>query len=189
MPAGHGLWPGSRPLGPRIRRLMRMCDGPSPTHHPPWVTSLGRTRCRVLLAVTALLPHLQEPLCGARAVGLWVGEQKPLGKTPLRGIPSPESTYLPTSVGTLSPLFLSGLRLRTSRRSRVLLPTRGLRLPLWRCHWTRSCSCPCLACGQSLLVHLGLRHTGLCHCPWTCPCHCPCRHCPCHCPCHWPSRS
>ena len=34
---------------------------------------------------------------GARAVGPWVGEQKPLGKSPLRGNPSPESTYLPTS--------------------------------------------------------------------------------------------
>ena len=33
---------------------------------------------------------------GARAVGPWVGEQKPLGKSPLRGNPSPESTYLPT---------------------------------------------------------------------------------------------
>ena len=33
---------------------------------------------------------------GARAVGLWDGEQKPLGKTPQRGNPSPESTYLPT---------------------------------------------------------------------------------------------
>ena len=33
---------------------------------------------------------------GARAVGPWVGEQKPLGKTPLRGNPSPEMTYLPT---------------------------------------------------------------------------------------------
>ena len=30
---------------------------------------------------------------GARAVGLWVGERKPLCKTPLRGNPSPESTY------------------------------------------------------------------------------------------------
>ena len=27
VPAGQGLWSGSRPLGPRIRRLMRMCDG------------------------------------------------------------------------------------------------------------------------------------------------------------------
>ena len=34
---------------------------------------------------------------GAREVGPWVGEQKPLGKSPLRGNPSPESTYLPTS--------------------------------------------------------------------------------------------
>ena len=33
---------------------------------------------------------------GARVVGPWVGEQKPLGKSPLRGNPSPESTYLPT---------------------------------------------------------------------------------------------
>ena len=33
---------------------------------------------------------------GACAVGPWVGEQKPLGKTPRRGNPSPESTYLPT---------------------------------------------------------------------------------------------
>ena len=33
---------------------------------------------------------------GARVVGMWVGEQKPLGKTPQRGNPSPESTYLPT---------------------------------------------------------------------------------------------
>ena len=34
---------------------------------------------------------------GTRAVGPWVGEQKPLGKTPQWGNPSPESTYLPTS--------------------------------------------------------------------------------------------
>ena len=33
---------------------------------------------------------------GARAVGPWVREQKPHGKTPLRGNPSPEMTYLPT---------------------------------------------------------------------------------------------
>ena len=35
---------------------------------------------------------------GARAVGLWLGEQKPLGKTPLQRNPSPEMTYLPTSI-------------------------------------------------------------------------------------------
>ena len=33
---------------------------------------------------------------GAREVGPWVGE--PLGKSPLRGNPNPESTYLPTSI-------------------------------------------------------------------------------------------
>ena len=32
---------------------------------------------------------------GARAVGPWLGEQKPLGKTPLGGNPSPQKTYLP----------------------------------------------------------------------------------------------
>ena len=37
---------------------------------------------------------------GARAVGPWVGEQKPLGKSPLRGNPIPESTYLPTFPNT-----------------------------------------------------------------------------------------
>ena len=37
---------------------------------------------------------------GAREVGPWVGEQKPLGKTPLRGNPSPEKTYLPTYLPT-----------------------------------------------------------------------------------------
>ena len=35
---------------------------------------------------------------GARAVGPWVGEQRPLGTTPLRGNCSPEMTYLPTSI-------------------------------------------------------------------------------------------
>ena len=35
---------------------------------------------------------------GAREVGPWVGEQKPLGKSPLRGNPRSESTYLPTSM-------------------------------------------------------------------------------------------
>ena len=36
---------------------------------------------------------------GARAVGPWVGEQEPLGKTPLGGKPSPKMTYLPTLPG------------------------------------------------------------------------------------------
>ena len=30
VPSGQGLWPGSGPLGPRIWRLMRMCDGTLP---------------------------------------------------------------------------------------------------------------------------------------------------------------
>ena len=37
VPAGQGLRPGSRPLGPRIRRLMRVCDGT-----PPHVSSARR---------------------------------------------------------------------------------------------------------------------------------------------------
>ena len=41
---------------------------------------------------------------GARALRPWVGEQKPLGKTPLRGNPSPEITYLSTSGGLPSML-------------------------------------------------------------------------------------
>ena len=56
--------------------------GPSPTYHPPkeeecetlvaWVTSLGKTRRRVLLPATAPFPHGGEPLCWgtcSRAVG------------------------------------------------------------------------------------------------------------------------
>ena len=61
---------------------------------------------------------------GARAVGPWVDEQKPLGESPLRGNPSPESTYLPTLpflrrwvVGPLSPL----LPVSTSSRSSFIL--------------------------------------------------------------------
>ena len=42
---------------------------------------------------------------GAREVGLWVGEHKPLGKTPLGGNPCPEMTYLSTCFDTLSGLF------------------------------------------------------------------------------------
>ena len=34
VPAGQGLWPGSGPLGPRIWRLMRMCDGTLPHVSP-----------------------------------------------------------------------------------------------------------------------------------------------------------
>ena len=82
--------------------------GPSPTCHPP-----EGEECKT--SVEHGLPLWAEPaveycsrrprpspmwgsrFVGARAVGPWVGEQKPFGKTPRRGNPSPESTYLPTS--------------------------------------------------------------------------------------------
>ena len=73
-------------------RRSGMCD-----FGPTWVTSLGRTRSRVLLAATRPSPMAGSRFVGARVVGPWVGEQEPLGKTPLRGNPSPESTCLPTS--------------------------------------------------------------------------------------------
>ena len=81
--------------------------GPSPTYHPP-----EGEECET--SVEHGLPLWAEPavgycsrpprpspmwgsrFVGARAVGPWVGEQKPLGKSPMRGNPSPESTYLPT---------------------------------------------------------------------------------------------
>ena len=81
--------------------------GPSPTYHPP-----EGEECETL--VEHGLPLWAEPavgfcsrrprpspmwgsrFVGAREVGPWVGEQKPLGKSPLRGNSSPESTYLPT---------------------------------------------------------------------------------------------
>ena len=81
--------------------------GPSPTYHPP-----EGEECET--SVEHGLPLWAEPavgycsrrprpspmwgsrFVGAREVGPWVGEQKPLGKFPLRGNPNPESTYLPT---------------------------------------------------------------------------------------------
>ena len=87
--------------------------GPSPTCHPP-----KGEECKT--SVEHGLPLWAEPavgycsrrprpspmwgsrFLGARAVGPWVGEQKPLGKTPRRGTPSPESTYLPTYLPTCS---------------------------------------------------------------------------------------
>ena len=82
--------------------------GPSPTCHPP-----KGEECET--SVEHGLPLWAEPavgycsrrlrpspmwgsrFVGALAVGPWVGEQKPLGKTPLGGNPSPKMTYLPTS--------------------------------------------------------------------------------------------
>ena len=81
--------------------------GPSPTYHPP-----EREGCEPL--VEHGLPLWAEPavgycsrrprpspmrgsrFVGARAVGPRVGEQKPLGKTPVGGNFGPEMTYLPT---------------------------------------------------------------------------------------------
>ena len=81
--------------------------GPTPRCHPP-----EGEECETL--VQHGLPLWAEPavgycsrrprpspmwgsrFVGAREVGPWVGEQKPLGKTPLGGNPSPELTYLPT---------------------------------------------------------------------------------------------
>ena len=81
--------------------------GPSPAYHPP-----EGEECETLVehglplwAETAVGYRSRRPrpspmwgsrFVGARAVGPWVGDQKPLGKTPQRGNPSPESTYLPT---------------------------------------------------------------------------------------------
>ena len=80
---------------------------PSPTYHPP-----EGEECKT--SVEHGLPLWAEPavgyclrrprpspmwgsrFVGVRAVGLWVGEQRPLGKTRQRGNPSPESDYLPT---------------------------------------------------------------------------------------------
>ena len=82
--------------------------GPSPTYH-----LLEGEECET--SVEQGLPLWAEPavgycsrrphpssmwgsrFVGARAVGPWAGEQKPLGKTPLGGNPSPKMTYLPTS--------------------------------------------------------------------------------------------
>ena len=88
--------------------------GPSPTYHPP-----EGEECET--SVKHGLPLWAEPavgccsrrprpspmwgsrFVGARAVGPWVVEQKPLGKTPQQGNPSPESTYLPTFMCVLFP--------------------------------------------------------------------------------------
>ena len=56
---------------------------------------------------------------GAREVGLLVGKQKPLGKTPLRGNPSPEMTYLPTcTLRIVAGLCSACVRVRGSASAR-----------------------------------------------------------------------
>ena len=95
--------------------------GPSPTCHPP-----EGEECETLvehglplwaeLAVgycsrrTRPSPMWGSRFVGARAVGPWVGEQKLLGKSPLRVNPSPESTYLPTCTGGGASTRLGGMR-------------------------------------------------------------------------------
>ena len=81
--------------------------GPSPTHHPPEgedsETSVEHGLPLWAATVVGCCSRQPRPspmwgslFLGARAVGPWVGEQKLLGKTPQRGNPSPQSTYLPT---------------------------------------------------------------------------------------------
>ena len=65
---------------------------------------------------------------GARAVGLWVGEQKPLGKTPLRGNPSPEITYLPTSKSMQQSKWLMSPFMTLSLYPRCLYVARNTRI-------------------------------------------------------------
>ena len=113
MPAGQGLWPGSQPLGPRIRRLMRMCDGTLPH------VSFARSReCETsvehglpLWAGPAVgycsrrprpSPMWRSRFVGARAVGPWVGERKPLGKTPCGATPVDLPTYMDSGTSDCS---------------------------------------------------------------------------------------
>ena len=81
--------------------------GPSPTCHPPeaeeYKTSVehglplwAEPAVGYCLRRPRPSPMWKSRFVGARAVGPWVGEQKPLGKTPRRGNPSSELTYLPT---------------------------------------------------------------------------------------------
>ena len=81
--------------------------GPSPTYHPPkgeesetlvehglplWAgPAVGYCWRRPRPS-----PMWGSRLVGAGEVGPWLGEQKPLGKTPLASNPSPEMIYPPT---------------------------------------------------------------------------------------------
>ena len=100
--------------------------GPSPTCHPP-----RGEECETSVQHGLLLwkepavgywsrqprpsPMWGIRFVGARAVGPWVGEQNPFGKTPLRGNPSPEMTYLPTCPWHLLPCRGSSCVVRASR--------------------------------------------------------------------------
>ena len=80
--------------------------GPSPKYHPPEgeESETSFEHGLPLWAGTAVGYWSRRPrpspmwgsrFVGARAVGPWVLEQKPLGRNPLRGNPSSENTYLP----------------------------------------------------------------------------------------------
>ena len=130
--------------------------GPSPTYHPP-----EGQECET--SVEHGLPLWAEPavgycsrrprpspmwgsrFVGARAVGPWVGEQKPLGNSPLQGNPSPESTYLPTCLFRRPVPMGACPHLKPLRAlfSECPLVSLALRLPLsfpflvwwWRARW------------------------------------------------------
>ena len=92
--------------------------GPSPTYHPP-----EGGECET--SVEHGLPLWAEPavgycsrrprpspmwgsrFVGARAVGPWVGERKPLGKTPCGATPVPSRpTYLPAEHANVSAVIV-----------------------------------------------------------------------------------
>ena len=71
---------------------------PSPTSHPPegeecetsvdhWLPLWAKPAVRYCLRRPRPSPMWGSRFVGARAVGAWVGEQKPLGKTPSAGQP------------------------------------------------------------------------------------------------------
>ena len=79
--------------------------GPTPTYHPPkgegcqtsvehglplWAEPHGA----YCWQRPSLPPTWGSRFVGAGDVGPWVGEPKPLGKTPFGGDPSPHMTYL-----------------------------------------------------------------------------------------------
>ena len=82
--------------------------GPSPKYHPPkgeeFETSVEHGLPLWAGPAVGYCSRRRRPspmwgsrFVGAPAVGPLVGEQKPLCKTPLRGNPSPQRTYQPTS--------------------------------------------------------------------------------------------
>ena len=127
--------------------------GPSPTYHPP-----KGEECETsvehglpLWAAPAVEYCSRRPrpspmwgsrFVGERAVGPGVGEQKPLGKSPLRGNPSPESTYLPT------------FSLRISEAQRVAAPKKVCDARVAYHGATQNCICKLV--GDPTLLWVGL---------------------------------